>query len=191
MDLKLGKTKVLGTSTPLYEELRAKDMERLRANFYASFDRSRVESFIKTATSAQPPSDFKNMITGSGFHFCSYRLPKLGALQICVNIADQTFLKREPIVRDWRQAMLTLKSLKISMLPPFELVEIEEQIAIILPYGDGTLTTAHMHWHPLEQAKDEFVARLAAHGFRIKDHLQFRTSAGIPFIIDLSDLGRI
>lgn len=169
------------------DALRDNDLRRLKELFYRSFDRSRLEALLKLPDARL---DREAAFLGQGTHFRAWRLrpEPPGAPCLVLKRAISGLTGPEGLgQRRWADAMRKLKGLG-SLVPPFEVLETDGRIGIVMPYGDQALEKAAPHWLPMQSRLQELDRALAARGLVLQDIPQGRSLGGIPFLYDLSDI---
>lgn len=169
------------------EDLRERDQRQLRELFYRVFDRSRMEALLKVP---DEKLDREAAFLGEGQHFRAWRLRggHAGETPLVLKRASPGLGPLGGVERrQWVQAVTRLKGVG-GLVPPFEVLQIEGHIGIVMPYGDKALVEAAPHWQPMQSRLAELDQDLAARGLTLGDIPQGRSLSGIPFVYDLSDV---
>ena len=147
----------------------------LREGFLKNLDVTRVEAWLAGTRKYSKPL----LGEGSCFHvwkFDNIVVHELKSLKVNK--------KKERWVSGWLQAMERLEKLEIPLIPPVKLLNREDFVAYIKPFGEYPSFPAKI---PLTWAK-QLDLDLAEHGLRLTDSDQVVFCKGIPFLYDLSDL---
>ncbi len=126
---------------------------------------------------------------GEGRHFRSYIIRTQGAVDLALNVAKSSFGSADTRLRkSWVLRMQKLQRLAHPLLPPYALIERNEELAYVLPYCEKDLPPKS--WAELELMPwiEDFKATLAAQGLCLDDYMQVRACKQHPFVIDYSDL---
>ena len=162
---------------------RTHDKRRLSDLFYQSFDSSKVFSFFRRL----PPKTL-----GEGAHFRVYKLASSSSSlpALSVNIAKPNFYegKGPQFRKHWIGWIKTLRHEVVDLIPPLEVIEDEDTLAIVMPFGEDPIEQAATHWQPIAEALTQALKQLEGAGYVIEDKIQGRSWQGIPFICDFSDL---
>jgi|GEM_PF-1645743 len=136
------------------------------------------------------------LMIGEGAHFRAFLVlaHSSDGRGLVVSVAKPSFLTGSGLNRltRWRQAMKTLKSQRLELMPPHELLMVHDQcVALVTPYGESSSSAVKPNWMPLDKFEQITLAKIAQNGFIMRDGLQIRCCQGIPFIHDWSDLDYI
>jgi len=150
--------------------------------FFRAFDRSLFEQYMGLPTKVL---NADNDLLGEGAHFTAWRLR---GTALVLKRAKPVFGKADtPQVRTWLAALR--QAIPVGgLLPPLEVLITGDSVGLVMPYGAGQAAAAAPAWLPLTEQLQEFNGKLAAIGLELGDVPQIRVAAGVPFIVDLSDL---
>ena len=171
------------------EELVSKDRANLRAEWLKLFDRSALEDLLQLWVSKKMTPGEE---VGQGSHFTAYRLRgRLAGLVL--SIGKDEFINRPRFNGgEWEKVIQSLSRLNLPLVAPVECISIEAQgkqrIALVQMYGEGGKNAAALHWGDLKAQKETTMAGLKEAGLELADLPQIRCRAGVPFIVDYSDL---
>jgi hypothetical protein len=160
---------------------------QLRANFYRYYDPVALYQFINRIQSmSEDARRGLPSFLGEGVHFQSFE-HGAGEFIMAVNIAKSAFLRRGDLdVRRWKDAMDIARSIdQVDLIPPMEVLSIGDSLAVIMPKGDEV---PRAKGRKLEAKLLDTARALGKAGLVLDDYPQLREVAGIPFIIDWSDL---
>ena len=151
----------------------------LRSLFYRNFDPSYILHHLKDVSSLE--------YLGGGAHFQAYFIKKREGEGQVVKLARESFYEDRVNYTRWQRAMNFIKGKNISLLPPFEMLDIGGIAAYVLPFGEKrphcqkTLSALALLWQRCrEDLKEE--------GLKLHDLPQVRWHKDTPFIVDWSDL---
>ncbi len=160
---------------------------QLRAQFYRCYDPVAVYQFI-TRIRGMSEDERRGLagFLGEGTHFQSFEF-RVGEFMMAVNVAKSTFLRRGDLeVARWKDAMGIARSLEnANLIPPMEVLSIGDCLAVIMPKGSEVSKFAE---RKLESQILDTARALGRAGLVLDDYPQLREVAGVPFIIDWSDL---
>jgi hypothetical protein len=155
----------------------------LHSNFFRGLDHSLLEQSSKSILN--DPSAWEDKLIGEGADCCAYLTLQR---QYVVTVPKPEFYQRR-LVAEWLRRLQELTTLgQVPLLPPLKIIQLDEFIVVVSPYGEHESAAVASHWQPLT----DWIARteryLRRHGLQIDDTLQIRVRSGIPFIVDFSDL---
>jgi hypothetical protein len=159
--------------------------------FAAAYDRSLADEWVKRGPTAR---DQRLELLGEGSHFRAWLLPLAAGsgpgseLRLVLKVATGDHGRAgTPAGRAWRDALNTLRPLKIDLVPPFAVLDGEDgRPALVMPYGEGAAPRSE----DLARREVALAAALSRAGLELAEGATLRTWRGIPFVIDLSDLRR-
>lgn len=161
---------------------------QLRAQFYRCYDPVTLYQFI-TGICGMSEEARRGLpgFLGEGVHFQSFEF-RAGELTMAVNVAKSSFLRRGDLeVARWKDAMGIARNLdNADLIPPMEVLSIADCLAVIMPKGGEVSKIAG---RKLESQLVDTARALRRAGLVLDDYPQLREVAGVPFIIDWSDLG--
>lgn len=161
------------------------DRRRLREAFYAVFDRSRAEQWLRRCEKGSEDA----RLIGEGIHFRAFRWPTSGAMDLVVKVPGEAGAEvGSPRVRRWQQALERLRSAETGLIPPWELVGSSESMGLVMPFAEASWEAAGPDWQPLDRWLERTGQELQRLGLVCPDAPQGGCWRGIPFLYDLSDL---
>jgi len=169
--------------------LRQADRLRLQDHFNQAFDHSRALGAFRALRRSSIPAGIRSI--GVGTHFAAYQLPAMPAMNLVLKVAHEDFCSDPHQLSKWLRCLERLRHQPIELIAPFAVLQEDERVALVCPYGDGEAAGAQPHWLPLDVLKATFVQQLAKEGLMIADYLQLRCWQGVPFLADMSDLNEL
>jgi hypothetical protein len=162
-------------------KVRAEEREALKTEFYSQFDRSKAELWLELSDQEM---EGKGRLLGTGSHFRAWAV---GGVVFKRALPD-TFGKKGALnLRGWQEALAKAPGVG-ELMPPFELLVLGEQVGMVMPFGSEPMAMAGKAWFPLADRTLEFERALTQAGLVLDDVPQIRCRAGVPFLVDLSDL---
>ncbi len=165
-----------------------RDIKELHGSFYQLFDASLARESVRTRGPL-------TALIGAGAHFEAWLLPaprstRSNPMRLVVKVSQPRFFpEKSPQFRaQWLSHLRRIQRERVPLLPPFEILELDSSVGLVMPYASERLDTAKPHWQPLDRVIDVTRARLSHHGLVLNDTIQAGCWQGIPLIYDLSDL---
>ncbi|MGE0172428.1 MAG: hypothetical protein AB7T49_06580 [Oligoflexales bacterium] len=147
--------------------------------FYRSYDPSVLEHLL-----ADENRLGRLEKVGEGFCFRAYRLSGT-QMPIVLHIAKREFFReKRDDIKEWRSAMDVVRKLRAPLIPPMELLILEDKVAYAMPFCPKTVPESSL----TDQVRD-FYQALDSHKLDLGDCLQVRGLGNLAFQIDWSDLG--
>ena len=161
------------------------ELKILSLSFYRAYD----ESYCCQALEEISLKNYsKYDFLGEGTHFKSFRLKEKGG-SLVINLLkekkEEFFFKE---VKKWRAALEKLHKIEVPLIPPYEIITVEKNLGIVLPFGAEKPTTNYGDNTFLEKRIDETLKLLSKSALELNDQVQIKYFESIPFISDLSDL---
>lgn len=153
-------------------------------DFYRAFDLSWMERQIRDLDRLPPQP------LGEGRHFRSYRVISGKSLDLALNVAKRSFGEGQSATRRlWCQAIRQLQSLSHPLLPPIEVIPLQDDgIAYVMPYCEQEVPMASLRQEAFRTWLAEWERELEGLGLWMDDYWQLRLCRGHPFVIDFSEL---
>jgi hypothetical protein len=171
-------------------------MERLRQNFYNHYDPSFFTGLFRSLSGPRKEEFIKKhplSLLGEGSHFQAWKVTtgKNGTYVLRIPSRHSSDLLKNTFL-PWIKNMKFVSKYKAPLLPPFEIIKVENQFGLVSPYGELLSEKQNQQLTFLEESK-KFSQFLRSLGLSIQDRLQiafWRDQMGeaIPFVFDLSDL---
>lgn len=164
---------------------RNRDVEILRAAFWAEYDASRVSAILRRWASGEPAP---GRVLGEGEHYQAIHLQAIPGL-VLKKAKDTVGVPGSPERRQWQAAFGRLKMAKdLPLVPPMELLEAGGALGLVMPFGDQPMANAAQHWQPIADVVADLRRQLEGLGLELADTAQGRARKGTPFLYDFSDL---
>lgn len=151
---------------------------QLKRQFYSAFDHSHVCCWLKGQSMPQGLT-----YLGAGTHFEVWKYAASPISLVYKKADDDFWDPATPNSQHFISALRALKKSRAPLIPPFEIVEQDDKLAIVMPFAESVSGTKFRH--PL---LEECFRELKRHNLAVNDVIQGGECMGEPFIYDFSDL---
>ena len=138
---------------PSFDELRSLDVQRVRHDFYASLDESRLHSLLMAFDRGSIESLSTSLkLVGSGGDMEVWQVLQTSmplALRLWHERYSTDVVFRQRMYR-WLPAVQKLENLGLKMLPPLRVLKSAHCVALVTPLGSLDRDAISEQWRPLE-----------------------------------------